>query len=366
MTNSDLDRSQPTRDESEHGELNLYKQHIPVLYEPVLEALAPRPSGHYLDGTVGAGGHAWGILERSSPDGRLLGLDLDPQALGIARSRLSTYGERATLLQANYAGLGRLAQAQGFVPLQGVLLDLGLSSMQLDRSERGFAFQADGPLDMRFNPTEGPSAADLVNELDEEELAGLFWRYGEERFSRRIARRIVRVRQLAPVLRTQQLAQLVQEAVPQSRGRVHPATRVFMALRIAVNHELENLALGLEQAVEVLAPGGRLVVISFHSLEDRLVKDFIRQEEGRCRWPTERPLEACPYYLAEGGARPCQSFTRAGCNLPARLRPLGRMRQPDSREISRNPRARSARMRVAERLGPCMDGGQSWPQKPIG
>lgn len=362
MANPDWGRPEPTREEPgpefRPGELNPYQPHIPVLYEPVLEALAPRSRGCYLDGTVGAGGHAWGILERSSPDGRLLGLDLDPQALEIARSRLSVYGERAILLQANYAKLGHLAQARGFVPLQGVLLDVGLSSMQLDRPERGFAFQADGPLDMRFNPAEGPSAADLVNELDEEELAHLLWRYGEERFSRRIARRIVHARQRAPILQTQQLAQLVQGALPRSRGHVHPATRTFMALRIAVNRELENLALGLEQAVTVLAPGGRLVVISFHSLEDRLVKDFFRREEGRCTWPPDRPLQECPHYLAEGGVRPCRSFTRAGCNLPARLRLLGKMRRPDSQEISCNPRARSARMRVAERLGPHTDGGQ--------
>ncbi|MBN1483512.1 MAG: 16S rRNA (cytosine(1402)-N(4))-methyltransferase RsmH [Chloroflexia bacterium] len=326
-------------------------EHEPVLYEAVLEALALQGDGRYIDGTVGAGGHGEGILRGSAPDGRLLGLDLDPQALALARQRLAPFGERACLVQGNFAHLGALARQHEFVPVQGVLLDLGLSSLQLDRAERGFSFQLDGPLDMRFNPAEGPSAADLVNELEEEELADLIWRYGEERQARRIAQRIVQARREEPLRRTLHLAQLVQAAVPRKRGRIHPATRTFMALRIAVNRELENLAAALEQAVEILAPGGHLAVISFHSLEDRMVKQAMRREEGRCQWPTERPLQECPYFrLDPEGGRSCRSYARAYCDLPARLRVVGKLLQADAEEIAANPRARSAKLRVAERL----------------
>lgn len=335
-------------------------EHIPVLYEPVLEALAPRPGGRYIDATLGGGGHAAGILERCAPDGRLLGIDLDPAALTAARRRLVPFGQRATLVQGDLATLERLAREHGFSQAQGVLFDLGVSSPQLDHPERGFSFQADAPLDMRFSPTEEVTAADLVNNLEEDELADLIRRYGEERFARRIARRIVRVRQQEPILRTGQLAQLVTEATGQRGTRIHPATRTFLALRIAVNRELQRLSQGLEQAVEILAPGGRLVVISFHSLEDRLVKSFMRREEGTCNWPTNLPVESCPHCQqpAHPGARRCRSFVGASCTLPVRLRTASRMRRAGTDEVSRNPRARSARLRVAERVSTANRGGK--------
>lgn len=324
-------------------------EHIPVLYESVLEALLPRPGGRYIDATVGAGGHAAGILRHSAPDGCLLGLDRDPQALAAARQRLEGFAGRFLLVQADYATLAEQARQYGFLDAAGVLFDLGVSSGQLDRPERGFSFQADAPLDMRFDPAEGPTAADLLNELDEQELADILWRYGEERHARRIARRIVQVRQQAPLRRTGELARLVAE-IAGRRGRIHPATRTFQALRIAVNRELERLPLGLEQALEVLAPGGRLVVIAYHSLEDRLVKQFIRREEGDCDWPARVPVAACPHLRPEPSPRRCRAQSGAGCGRPARLRAVGRVVRPSEEEIARNPRARSARMRVAERL----------------
>jgi 16S rRNA (cytosine1402-N4)-methyltransferase len=324
-------------------------EHIPVLYVPVLEALQPRAGGRYVDATVGLGGHATGILERSAPDGHLLGLDLDPQALAIAGERLASFGPRATLVHADYTALEALAGANGFLPAQGVLFDLGVSSLQVDRPERGFSFLADAPLDMRFDATAGLTAADLLNDLDEAALADILWRYGEERLSRRIARRIVQVRSRERIARTGQLARLVEEVAGGQRGRIHPATRTFQALRIAVNRELERLPQGLEQATRVLAPGGRLVVISFHSLEDRIVKTFIQQEEGRCDWPARAPLEGCPH-LARAGQRPCRAQTGYQCGKPARLKAVGKAGRPVEEEVERNPRARSARMRVAERI----------------
>ncbi|MBC7262300.1 MAG: 16S rRNA (cytosine(1402)-N(4))-methyltransferase RsmH [Chloroflexi bacterium] len=242
--------------------------HVPVLYAEAMSFLAPRPGGVYIDGTVGAGGHAKGILELSGPDGRLLGVDLDRDALQLARQALMDYGVRVTLVHGSFAQLSTIARAHGFYPANGVLLDLGISTMQLAAPERGFSFQVDGPLDMRFDQSADITAADLVNTLPEAELADILYRYGEERRSRRVARAIVQAR---PLHTTTELAQLVTRVLGR-RGRIHPATRTFQALRIAVNQELEALAQGLEQAVEVLAPGGRLVVIAFQSLEDRILK----------------------------------------------------------------------------------------------
>lgn len=325
-------------------------EHIPVLYEPVLEALALAPAGRYIDCTVGGGGHAAGILERTAPGGQLLGIDLDTVALERTRRRLAPFEDRLTLVQGNFAGLGAIARAEGFDRVEGILFDLGVSSLQLEDAARGFSFQQEGPLDMRFDSAAGPTAADLVNRLDEEELADLLWEYGEERFSRRIARRIVQDRQREPIRRTERLARLVAEAVGGRRGKIDPATRTFMALRIAVNRELEQIPRGLDQAVELLVPGGRLVVIAFHSLEDRLVKGFIRQEVGACQWPTDLPVEACPHFVADGGSRPCRTYVGGFCDLQVRLRTIGKVRRPGPEEIARNPRARSARMRVAERV----------------
>lgn len=325
-------------------------EHIPVLYQQVLEALAPRPGGRYIDATVGLGGHAAGILESSAPDGRLLGIDLDPDALAAARPRLAPFGERALLIQADYAALSAVAPQHGFGQAQGILFDLGVSSLQLDRPERGFSFQADAPLDMRFDPTAGPSAADLLSELDEEALADILWRYGEERLARRIARRIVQARGRERIARTGQLARLVEEAAGGRRGRIHPATRTFQALRIAVNRELERLSSGLVQATQLLAPGGRLAVISFHSLEDRIVKDFFQQEEGRCDWPARMPAGGCPHFRPDQTRqRPCRAQRGAGCDRPASLRQVGRLVRPTPAEVERNPRSRSARLRIAER-----------------
>lgn len=333
-------------------------EHIPVLLEAVVEALAPRAGGRYIDATVGGGGHASGILERSAPDGLLLGIDRDPEAIALARERLARFGERAVLVQGDYARLGELARACGFVSVQGVLFDLGVSSYQLASPERGFSFQVDAPLDMRYDPSFGPTAADLVNSLSEDALAELLWRYGEEPASRRIARRIVQVRERAPIRTTLQLAQLVAEVAGRPGRRIHPATQTFMALRIAVNRELECLPKGLQEAVELLAPGGRLVVLTFHSLEDRLVKEFLRRESGACEWPDDLPVEACPDFRPDGQTeRVCRSLRSGGCVRPVRLRILGRARKAGAEEVQRNPRARSVRMRVAERCGSSGDGG---------
>ncbi|RLC85807.1 MAG: 16S rRNA (cytosine(1402)-N(4))-methyltransferase [Chloroflexi bacterium] len=304
--------------------------HTPVLLREALEGLAVRPGGVYIDGTLGAGGHAEAILAASAPDGRLLGLDRDPQAVTRATARLEPYGERAVLLHASYVELGMLARERGFFPVEGVLFDLGFSSLQIAAAERGFAFRLAGPLDMRFDPTAaGPTAADLVNTLPEAELANLLWRYGEEPRSRRIARAIVAAR---PLESTGELAEIVAAAVGHSRGRrIHPATRVFQALRIAVNRELESLEAVLPQAVEVLRPGGRLAVITFHSLEDRIVKRFFKQEARGCICPPEAPICTC-------GHQPALRLVNR--------KPL----RPSAEELAANPRSRSAKLRVAEKL----------------
>lgn len=281
-----------------------------------------------MDCTVGAGGHAFGILEASQPDGRLLGMDLDPQALQLARQRLEPFGERAILVQASYATLRAQLDLLGWDLVNGILLDLGLSSMQLDTPERGFSFQADGPLDMRFDPRQPIRAADLVNTLPEKELANLLYEYGEERRSRQVAQAIVRAR---PVHTTRQLAQIVAGATGGGSAGIHPATRTFQALRIAVNRELESLEAVLPQAVASLEPGGRLAVIAFHSLEDRIVKQFFRQESRDCLCPPRQPVCTC------GHTATIKEITR---------RPI----RPQPAEIMDNPRARSARLRVAERL----------------
>jgi 16S rRNA (cytosine1402-N4)-methyltransferase len=288
-------------------------EHEPVLYDEVMALLAPHPGGHYIDATVGAGADARGILERSAPDGRLLGIDQDTQALQVARQTLADYGARVTLVHGSFAHLAALARQHGFCPADGVLLDVGVSSMQLSAAERGFSWMATGPLDMRMDPaTMETTAADLVNTLPEGELADILYRYGEERMSRRIARAIVRAR---PLHTTTELADLIARSVGR-RGRIHAATRSFQAIRVAVNNELEALAEGLRQGVEVLAPGARLVVISFHSLEDRLAKRYFRQlaqAPSAVRLLTLKPV------------RPCLA------------------------ERERNPRSRSAKLRAVEK-----------------
>jgi 16S rRNA (cytosine1402-N4)-methyltransferase len=302
--------------------------HQPVLYQEIIHALQAERSGFFVDGTVGAGGHAWGILKASAPDGLLLGLDVDPQALDIARTRLASFGDRVILVRASYTTLTSQLNELEWKQVNGILLDLGLSSMQLDTAERGFSFQADAELDMRFDPDNPVRAADLVNNLREVELAEILYKYGEERRSRQVARAIVRAR---PIHTTRQLAEIVAGATRGGRPGIHPATRTFQALRIAVNRELETLEEVLPQAVASLDAGGRLAVIAFHSLEDRIVKQFFRQESRDCICPPEQPVCTC------GHTATLKEITR---------RPI----RPTEEEVERNPRARSARLRVAERI----------------
>ena len=295
--------------------------HAPVLLNEVLIALQPYSGGVYIDGTVGAGGHAAAILRQAQPEGRLFGLDQDPMALALARQQLAPFGTQVTLIHANFQQLGRLALPQ----VDGILLDIGVSSMQLDQNERGFSFQTDGPLDMRMNTTTGETAADLVNTLPEDELANLIYQYGEEPRSRRIAKAIVQAR---PIERTLPLAQLIAKVKP-GYSRIHPATQTFQALRIAVNDELGVLARVLPQAIALLKPGGRLAVITFHSLEDRIVKQFFKQESTDCLCPTEQPFCTCQHHAT------------------LRLITKKPITAAES-EIAVNPRARSAKLRVAE------------------
>jgi 16S rRNA (cytosine1402-N4)-methyltransferase len=307
--------------------MSITTNHVPVLYAEALDGLHVRPGGRYIDCTVGGAGHAAGILEHSAPDGRLLGLDADPEAIALAGERLSSFADRVVLVNENFAHLGEVAAAQGYTAVEGILLDLGLSSFQLGPAGRGFSFQVEAPLDMRFDPRQTTTAADLVNRLPEEALADLLFRYGEERRSRRIARAIVAQR---PITTTTQLAQVVAQAVGR-QGRIHPATKSFQALRIAVNQELETLEAALPQAVDLLAPGGYLAIIAFHSLEDRLVKQFLQREARHCLCSPRTPVCVCGH--------------RATLRLIAR-----RAIQPSAAEVQRNPRSRSARLRVAQRL----------------
>jgi 16S rRNA (cytosine1402-N4)-methyltransferase len=304
--------------------------HRPVLYNEIINVLQPRREGYYVDGTLGAGGHAKGILEASSPDGKLLGLDVDPQALALARKRLFIFGERAIIHKASYVTLGEQLRALGWKMVQGILLDLGASSMQFDTATRGFSFRENAPLDMRFDPDSSVSAADLVNSLSEQDLADILYHYGEERRAYQIARAIVRAR---PISTTGELASIVLKVTGSGKHGIHPATRTFQALRIAVNHELEALEQVLPQAVEALSPGGRMAVISFHSLEDRIVKQFIRRESQDCLCPPRQPVCTCGHKASL---------------LDVTRHPI----QPGDEEIQENPRARSARLRVAEKLVP--------------
>ena len=301
--------------------------HVPVLYDEVLELLQPRPGGRYLDGTVGAGGHARGILRASAPDGKVLGLDRDAEAIAFARQRLAEYGQRVTLVKASYADMAAIAGRCGFDDFDGILLDLGLSSRQLADGRRGFSFLREGPLDMRFDASQGPTAADLINNLSEAELADIFWRYGEERRSRKWARVIVANR---PLTTTTQLADLIAAQVKR-RERIHPATQLFQALRIAVNHELEAVEQGVQAAVALLGANGRLAVISFHSLEDRLVKQTFRELSRGCICPPEQPICTCDRQPV------LRLITRKAV-------------QAGAEEIAANPRSRSARLRVAEKI----------------
>jgi 16S rRNA (cytosine1402-N4)-methyltransferase len=309
--------------------------HQPVLAEEVVTMLAPAPGSLQIDATLGGGGHTERILAATDPDGRLLGLDADGAAIARVQARLGPrFGARLELRQANFRELADVAPAAGFGAVDGCLFDLGLSSFQLADADRGFGIRTGGPLDMRFDPSRGVAAAELLESLDAVELTALLRRYGEEPFAGRIARAIVEARRTAPVRTAEELAALIERVAPSrapGRRRVHPATRTFQALRIAVNEELEALETGLAAALDLLRPGGRLVVLSYHSLEDRIVKRFFQAERRGCTCPPEVPVCVC-------GRQP-------------RLRlvtPKGIV--PTPTEIAANPRARSARLRAAERL----------------
>ena len=298
--------------------------HIPVLLNEAIDALRVEPGGRYIDCTVGEGGHTTAVLERG---GRVLGIDIDPQAIDAARARLLPYGKSAILINKSFDALDQICSSLGFRPVRGILFDLGMSSFQLSNTKRGFSFQYDAPLDMRFSPTQELTAATIVNTFPEEEIASIIERYGEERRSTEIARSIVQNR---PFSTTRQLATVVARAVGMRR-KIHPATKTFQALRIAVNQELERLKAALKQAVNILEVGGRLVVISFHSLEDRLVKKFLRRESQDCVCPPQTPACIC------GHRAILQLITK-------------RVITPSPTEVLANPRSRSAKMRVAERI----------------
>lgn len=302
--------------------------HEPVLYHEIIHYLRPHSGGRYVDCTLGSGGHAWGILEASHPTGQLLGMDVDPSALAMAGKYLEPFSERIKLLRASYVTLSQQIKAQGWENVDGILFDLGLSSMQIEVAERGFSFLREANLDMRFDPDEPITAADLVNTLPERELAKLLYKFGEESQARRISRAIVKAR---PIKTTLQLAEIVLAVTRHKKGDIHPATRTFQALRIAVNRELEALQIALPQAIASLAPGGRVAVISYHSLEDRLVKQYFQLESKDCICPPEQPVCTC------GHKASIKVITR---------KPI----RPSQEEIARNPRARSACLRVAERL----------------
>jgi 16S rRNA (cytosine1402-N4)-methyltransferase len=316
-------------------------RHIPVLAREVVDALRPRDGGRYVDGTFGAGGYSSAVLDRAQC--QVIALDRDPDAIAAGQALAERYAPRLRLIEGRFGDMAELLSAKGVDEVDGVALDLGVSSMQFDQADRGFSFRASGPLDMRMERS-GPSAADLVNEADEAELADIIWRYGEERKSRRVARAIVEARRQKPIETTGELAEIVRRAVgPQGRDESDPATRTFQALRIAVNDELGELERGLAAAEQVLTPGGRLAVVSFHSLEDRAVKQFVRARAGRVPAPSRH---APP--RAEDRAATLSDLTR---------KPV----LPSADEIAKNPRARSARLRVAEKLGekPAKRGGRA-------
>jgi 16S rRNA (cytosine1402-N4)-methyltransferase len=300
--------------------------HIPVMLDEAVEGLALRENGRYLDGTFGRGGHATAILARLSSEGRLFLMDRDPTAIAVAEAGLAT-DPRVSLRHDNFATMGEWAALEG--GLDGILLDLGVSSPQLDDASRGFSFMADAPLDMRMDTTRGISAADFLRDAEEAEIADVLWTFGEERFSRRIAKQVVERRATQPITRTGDLAELVARCVGRREPGKNPATRTFQALRIRVNEELSSVERALDSALELLSPGGRLAVISFHSLEDRMVKQFIRSHEGRVQGNRRAPPTEAP---------------------AARLKPVGKAIFASDAEVAANPRSRSAVLRVAEKL----------------
>ena len=306
--------------------------HRPVLLHPLIESLQPRPGQTYIDGTLGAGGYTAALVERLRPGGRILAIDRDPAATGAATERFAADPE-VIPVHGDFAAMDDIAAAHGILAVDGVVLDLGISSVQLDDASRGFSFRADGPLDMRMDRNTGLSAADIANSWSEEDLAALIRTYGEEHFARGIAAAIVRARSAAPVTTTTQLRELVERTVPRRfwPKRIHPATRTFQALRIEVNSELESLAAGLQAAIRILRPGGRLGVVSFHSLEDTIVKNALHVAAQNCLCPPQQTHCTCAH--------------RASLLLLSR-----KAIKPDAVELANNPRSRSARLRVAEKL----------------
>jgi 16S rRNA (cytosine1402-N4)-methyltransferase len=307
--------------------------HLPVMLTEVIMALSPLPGSFQIDATVGGGGHASRILEAATPGGRLLGLDADPRAIERSAQRLAPFGDRVTLRNANFEEIGGIAAAAGFGHVDGILMDLGLSSQQLDDDDRGFSFRSTERLDMRFDPGRGIPASEVIASYDEAALASVFRRHGEEPHARRIAHAIVAARARGPIETPAQLADLVAAAAPRTPGRrrIHPATRIFQALRIEVNRELETLPVALEASLELLRPDGRLCVISYHSLEDRIVKRFMARERRGCTCSPDVPVCICGRSprLARQGAQP---------------------QLPSAEEVAINPRARSAKLRAARRL----------------
>jgi 16S rRNA (cytosine1402-N4)-methyltransferase len=305
--------------------------HKPVLLKEAVTGLQPRDGGVYVDGTVGDGGHAEAILAASAPTGRLVGLDRDEEAIEASRRRLRRYGNRVHVVRAEFANMKEVLHNLGYETADGVLLDLGVSSRQLEIPARGFSFSAEGPLDMRMSRSQKRAAADIVADASAEELTKIFREYGEERRAAAVARAIVRERARKPVATTTQLAAICERVLGKGRAKIHPATKIFQALRIAVNDELEQLRQGLEAAVELLKSGGRLAVISFHSLEDRIVKEFFARLSTDCVCPPDFPVCVCHH------RRVLRVVTR---------RPI----TPAAAEIAVNPRSRSARLRIAEKI----------------
>ena len=313
--------------------------HISVLCDEVIDFLRPKSEGVYIDGTAGLGGHSAAILETSAPNGRVIGIDLDVEALTLAKGRLYVFGERCSLINGNFAEMDVLLARHSVHAVDGILLDLGVSSLQLDAPHRGFSFNHTGPLDMRMNSRQvlnsereaTLTAMQVVNDSSMDVLIDIFKRYGEERFAKRIAHRIIQTRQETPIATTTQLAEIVKQAAPKGVSKIHPATRVFQALRIHINAELENLAMGLDAAVQLLKPGGCLCVITFHSLEDRIVKHHFQTCARACVCPPKTPICICEHTTS------LEILTK---------RPI----LPDTVEVQHNPRARSAKLRVARKV----------------
>ncbi len=309
-------------------DFSAYSDHIPVMLNECMNLLNPQPGGSFADGTLGAGGHSAAIAEAIGPEGHLTGFDLDPEAIKIARETLAPYTDRVDIINDSYVNLNQ------YVPdnsLDGFIVDLGVSSMQLDHAERGFSFHQDGPLDMRFSPDQPISAADIVNTWSEEDIADILWKYGEERKARQIAAAIGRAREQEAITTTARLRDIIMAAVGNTKEKIHPATRSFQGIRIAVNGELDAVEAVLPAAVKALKPGGRLVVISFHSLEDRIVKQYFKTESRGCLCPPEQPVCTC------GHKAVLKELTRHPVTA-------------DDEEVRRNPRSRSAKVRAAVKL----------------